>query len=147
MSKAKVGDKFVIEVAEIIKGGETGCNQYRIKGFDKLFLDDKGLSFLESFDEDEVFQDGCLFGADTIWEFAHDIMEMPIAERAKVFNVSENTACFKDISEKFTVGQAMAKYNDYRANIDVQQALSNLVEKYDFSLDDLKNALNSFSKK
>ena len=54
MSKAKVGDKFVIEVAEIIKGGETGCNQYRIKGFDKLFLDDKGLSFLESFDEEII---------------------------------------------------------------------------------------------
>lgn len=43
MAKFKVGDKFEIEIAEVFKGAESGNDKYRIKGFDSLTFDDKGL--------------------------------------------------------------------------------------------------------
>lgn len=43
MSKFNVGDKFEIEIAEVFKGAESGNDKYRIKGFDCLTFDDKGL--------------------------------------------------------------------------------------------------------
>lgn len=148
MSKAKVGDKFVIEIADVIKGGETGNNQYRIKGFDKLFLDDKGLSFLESYDDaDFAFRDGCVYGADIAWDFAHSIMEIPIHERAKMFNISKNTACFKDISEKFTLGEAMEKYNNRNINTDVQDKILDFIKENNISLAEFKKTIKYLMKK
>lgn len=46
MSKFNVGDKFEIEIAEVFKGAESGNDKYRIKGFDNLVFDDKGLEKL-----------------------------------------------------------------------------------------------------
>ena len=46
MAKFKVGDKFEIEIAEVFKGAESGNDKYRIKGFDNLTFDDKGLGRL-----------------------------------------------------------------------------------------------------
>lgn len=43
MSKYNVGDKFEIEIGEVFKGAESGNDKYRIKGFDSLVFDDKGL--------------------------------------------------------------------------------------------------------
>ena len=47
MSKYKVGDEFKIEVAEVFQGAESKNDKYRIKGFDSLVFDDKGLARLE----------------------------------------------------------------------------------------------------
>ena len=46
---ANVGDKFIIEIGEITKGAESGQAKYRIKGFDGLFFDEKGLKKLSSY--------------------------------------------------------------------------------------------------
>lgn len=48
MSKYNVGDKFEIEIAEVFKGAESGNDKYRIKGFDNLVFDDKGLEKIRS---------------------------------------------------------------------------------------------------
>lgn len=48
MSKFNVGDKFEIEIAEVFKGAESGNDKYRIKGFDNLVFDDKGLEKIRS---------------------------------------------------------------------------------------------------
>ena len=48
---AQVGDKFVIEIGEITKGAESGQTKYRIKGFDGLFFDEKGLKKLSSYED------------------------------------------------------------------------------------------------
>ena len=47
MSKFNVGDRFEIEIAEVFKGAESGNDKYRIKGFDNLVFDDKGLSKMQ----------------------------------------------------------------------------------------------------
>lgn len=45
MSKYKVGDKFEIEIAQVIESVEAGGNTlYRIKGFNALIFDDHGLN-------------------------------------------------------------------------------------------------------
>ncbi len=43
----KVGDKYIIEVAEKFMGAESMKARYRIKGFDSLIFDKKGLDRLE----------------------------------------------------------------------------------------------------
>ena len=45
------GDRFVIEIAESFKGAESGATKYRIKGFDSLVFDDKGVSKLTSYND------------------------------------------------------------------------------------------------
>lgn len=45
-NKYKVGDKFIIEIAEVSKGAESGNTKYRVKGFDNLIFDDRGLDRL-----------------------------------------------------------------------------------------------------
>lgn len=45
-NKYKVGDKFIIEIAEVLKGAESGNTKYRVKGFDNLIFDDRGLDRL-----------------------------------------------------------------------------------------------------
>lgn len=57
MSKYRVGDKFVIEIAECLNGAESGYDRYRIKGFDNLIFDDKGLKRLENYDLDARAQE------------------------------------------------------------------------------------------
>lgn len=46
MSKYNVGDEFKIVIDEVFKGKESGNDKYRIKGFDNLVFDDKGLGKL-----------------------------------------------------------------------------------------------------
>lgn len=52
MSKYKVGDKFEIEIAQVIEsvGGNT---LYRIKGFNALIFDDHGLNKLRELEPEE----------------------------------------------------------------------------------------------
>lgn len=53
MSKFNVGDKFEIEIAEVFKGAESGNDKYRIKGFDNLVFDDKGLGKMKQTHKNE----------------------------------------------------------------------------------------------
>ena len=46
-----VGDKFIIEVGEVFRGAESGQPKYRIKGFDNLVFDEKGLGKLKAIDD------------------------------------------------------------------------------------------------
>lgn len=55
MSKYKVGDKFEIEIAQVIESVEAGGNTlYRIKGFNALVFDDHGLNKLRKLEPEEV---------------------------------------------------------------------------------------------
>lgn len=46
MSKYNVGDEFKIVIDEVFKGKVSGNDKYRVKGFDNLIFDDKGLDKL-----------------------------------------------------------------------------------------------------
>jgi len=47
MSKFNVGDEFIVEIAEVFKGAESGNDRYRIKGFDSVVFDERGLKKLK----------------------------------------------------------------------------------------------------
>lgn len=61
---AQIGDKFVIEIAEVFPGAESGKPKYRIKGFDNLVFDDNGLKRLTNFSDlyNLAYQDGYMEG-------------------------------------------------------------------------------------
>jgi len=46
MSKYNVGDEFKIVIDEVFKGAVSGNDKYRVRGFDGLVFDDKGLDKL-----------------------------------------------------------------------------------------------------
>lgn len=158
MSKANVGDKFIIEVAEVMPGGNTGSPQYRIKGFDKLFFDDKGLKMLEKIDSYEfsskTFDDGCKFGAEGVWQIANEIMNIPIHERAALFGVSHNRASFKDLSSKFSIYDAIKVYekwkNEKKTDADRTKAIINQIKiianEYNYDLIEIKKAVKKMLK-
>lgn len=54
MSKYKVGDKFIIEIAEVYEGA-TSEPLYRIKGFNSLVFDKDGLDKLEEVPDKKNF--------------------------------------------------------------------------------------------
>ena len=56
--KGKVGDKFVLEIAEITKGAVSGKEKYRMKGFDSLYFDEKGLDKLYKYSNPTSFDIG-----------------------------------------------------------------------------------------
>ena len=149
MSKAKIGDKYIIEIAEIINGGETGSPQYRISGFDKVFFDDKGLKILEKSNEDNLDY-ACKVGMLGAWDLAHRIMEIPIHDRAKIFGISHNQASFKDISANFTVEEAYKKYKEYQnteKRNDIQNKLREFAKDNKYSLSEIKAALKMILKR
>ena len=57
---AKVGDRFIIEIGEVTKGAESGQTKYRIKGFDGLFFDERGLQRLlpYEYNYNEIWNEG-----------------------------------------------------------------------------------------
>lgn len=62
MSKYHIGDIFKIEVAEVFQGAESKNDKYRIKGFDNLVFDDKGLDRLEKLNSKSSNQPKFQFG-------------------------------------------------------------------------------------
>lgn len=47
MSKYKVGDSFIITIAEVSEGAQSKNPLYRIQGFDSLTFNDRGLDKLD----------------------------------------------------------------------------------------------------
>lgn len=62
MSKYHIGDTFKIEIAEVFQGAESKNDKYRIKGFDSLVFDDKGLDRLERLNSKSSNQPKFQFG-------------------------------------------------------------------------------------
>ncbi len=55
MSKYNKGDKFELEIEQVMESAMTGRNAlYRIKGFSSLVFDDYGLSLLKQVKTEEV---------------------------------------------------------------------------------------------
>ena len=153
MKKTKVGDKFIIEVGSIIKGAATGSNQYIIKGFDKLILDDKGLGLLERLTEQKDFNSACRYGAECAWDIANAVMKIPIQDRSRLFGISHNKASFKDISERFSIFDAVDVIGTYQkeSNIsrrdEIQNKLAEFAEENGFSMNEIKVASKAILKK
>lgn len=66
MSKYTKGDKFEIEIEQVMEPSTTGRNAlYRIKGFSALTFDDYGLSLLKQIKTEEPEVDWSMVAVDT----------------------------------------------------------------------------------
>lgn len=54
MSKYKVGDSFIITIAEVSEGAQSKNPLYRIQGFDSLTFNDRGLDKLDKVRDEDV---------------------------------------------------------------------------------------------
>lgn len=70
----KVGEKYVVEIDEIIEGHD-GTRLAKIKGFNSLVFDKNGLDKLEEVDEDAANELSYQFGMEDGWKLAQRVAE------------------------------------------------------------------------
>lgn len=111
------GDKFVIEIGEVLKGTDNGAKLYRIKGFNSLVFDKNGIDKLEKCNENEI-EEAYQKGMNEIWAFVGEIECLISAEDLEeifgkdVYNCYNGTT--KDIIEAYTATEALEKFENWR---------------------------------
>ena len=136
MNKYKVGDKFIIEIAEVCENVLSGIDVfetvtseplYRIKGFNSLVFDKNGLDKLEKLKKpfSVPYSESYEKGMTDTWDITKELCEMTYTECKKVFGnrnvdiivnqfkpleVKERIESFK--KEKISVGDKVQKFND-----------------------------------
>lgn len=59
-------------------------------------------------------------GLNDTWKVARKIMQIPIQERADLFGISPNKACFADISSRFSVSEAIDKLKAWKDKTEIK---------------------------
>lgn len=98
MSKYKVGDKFIIEIAEIYENILNGIDAlatseplYKIKGFNSLVFDENGLDKLEKSKESlpipysEAYRKGMNEGMNDAWDIARELCNTSYNDCTNIF--------------------------------------------------------------
>ena len=75
----KVGEKYVVEIDEIIEGHD-GIRLAKIKGFNSLVFDKNGLDKLEKVDEDAANELSYQFGMEDGWKLAQRVAETTVED-------------------------------------------------------------------
>lgn len=122
MSKYKVFDRFVIEIAEVIEDVTTTL--YRVKGFNSLVFDKYGLDKLKKIDanfkindiddmlaEYDIRKDGYNKGLQDAWKLAKKISNLPQRMIYDIFKIED--AYLLDVFEDNTYQEALAKIEAY----------------------------------
>lgn len=119
MSKHKVGDKFIINIKEVLES-EKGT-LYRAD-YNTLTFDDYGPDGLQKHDAlqerleliDELKQAEYNKGLNDAWELARKIADIVLpSERAEIFGYVVNGITVVDILRDFTPQEALAKLKAY----------------------------------
>lgn len=76
-------------------------------------------------------------GLNEAWKIANKIMQIPIQERAELFGISQNKACFTDISSRFSASEAADKLNAWEEKIIEGGKMGNIYER---GLENIKKA-------
>lgn len=96
MSKYKVGDKFIIEIAEVYENVLSGIDVfeaatsepiYRIKGFNSLVFDKNGLDKLEKSKEflPIPYSEAYKKGMNDTWDIARELCKTGYSECTEMF--------------------------------------------------------------
>ena len=136
MSKYAIGDKFIVEIDDVMLGSTAENNPttlYRIKGFNSLVFDRYGLDKLQKYDEvkerleliDELKQVEYNRGLNDAWELARKICEMG----DKDFNNIFGCVHFSDVFCYNTPQEAIAKIEAYEKSkqIQVRDVISHVI--------------------
>ena len=132
MSKYHKGDKFIVEIKEVMNSDNGTL--YR-SNFKTLTFDDNGLDKLQKYNEDMIPYDVAYNkGLEDAWELAKKIASNPseggfsIKELIKIFESS----LIKDIFKKYSAQEALAKleaYENEQADIKVGDVVVHLDTK------------------
>ena len=118
MSKYKVGDKFIVEVAEIFEEAEEDLfpdELYRIRGFNSLVFDDDGLDELQKYTETQIpYSEAYNQGLQDAWELVRKLyldgkQKYSPEEQKEIFGGSGITY----VIEHYTPQEALAKIEAY----------------------------------
>ena len=136
MSKYKVGDKFVVEIKEVLNDElpyDTE-NLYRIDGFKTLVFDDYGLDKLQKYDKYaenlernhevlKIFEEKYNKGLNDAWELARKLVlsvsdgGISIKDFEIIFGAGLD---YKDILKIMTPQEALAKIEAYEKSQQIQ---------------------------
>lgn len=120
MSKYHKGDKFIVEIKEVIESDNGRL--YRSE-FSTLTFDDYGLDKLqkvESSANQAVMQaEAYNKGLNDAWELAYKLLDMKFETRVKVFGAKEIMSILTD----FTPQEALLKLEEYKNQIKVGEIL------------------------
>lgn len=99
----KVGDKYIIEIEEVIK--RYGAPHIaRIKGFNALVFDQYGLEKLKPYDGEDAYDKGL----NEAWEVAKWLYNNPVDIAEDIFNCD-----YLEIYNKYTVQEVAHKIKEY----------------------------------
>lgn len=120
MTKYYEGNKFVIEIQEVLKNelSDSGC-VYRIKGFNTLVFDDSGLDKLKKYKtHEDAYQEGKAFAEST---YTH-LFNLNSAELEDIFG--KDGGSFKHILNKYNIDQISEMLQSYTPTYEVEDELS-----------------------
>lgn len=114
MSKYHKGDKFIVEIKEVINSDNGTL--YR-SDFKTLTFDDNGLDKLQKYEQPTISEDTLEMermkalneGRNEVWELANKIQGLDCNIREKIYGIYKMPVIF----EKFTPQEALAKLEAY----------------------------------
>lgn len=144
----KVGDKFIVEIGQVISGryiGDGGADNalYLIKGFNSLVFDENGFSKLDKYEESPFTQEDCdrarsegyQEGLNDAWEAARKLAENVPTTNQEIFDY-QVIGYLEDVLEKCTAEEAIEKikvYEEQKAEDELQKAKETMKEILDNS--------------
>ena len=130
-----IGERYVLTIADVFKGAESGKDKARVSGFDNLIFDDNGLSKLEKLEDvlqeacDNARREGYGEGLNTAWECARKII--PLWEKGKTADIF-GTRDIETIFKRYFASDAISKikeYEDERKRISKKESCGILDDK------------------
>ena len=126
MSKYKVGDKFIIEIAEVYENvlssvdvfeAATSEPLYRIKGFNSLVFDKNGLDKLEKLKESLPipYSEAYKKGMSDTWDVARELCETGYSECTEMFG--DETV--EHVIKNFTPLEIKEKMKSYKKDKEI----------------------------
>ena len=126
MSKYKVGDKFIIEIAEVYENVLSGIDAfeaatseplYRIKGFNSLVFDKNGLDKLEKLKESLPipYSEAYKKGMSDTWDVARELCETGYSECTEMFG--DETV--EHVIKNFTPLEIKEKMKSYKKDKEI----------------------------
>ena len=127
MSKYKVGDKFIIEIAEVYENVLNGVDAfeaatseplYRIKGFNSLVFDKNGLDKLEKLKESLPipYSEAYKKGMSDTWDVARELCKTGYSECTEMFG--DETV--EHVIKNFTPLEIKEKMKSYKKDKEIK---------------------------
>ena len=124
-----VGERYVLTIADVFKGAESGQDKARVSGFDNLIFDDNGLGKLEKLEDvlqeacDNARHEGYEEGLKAAWKCARKITFCKQGELCNIFPEDDYDNFDLGWLKDYSASEAMAKVREYEINCAYEKEL------------------------